>query len=97
MTSPSDMGGTSTFPGGCNVTGPDSWKACATVCVCQSWCQWQALGNEVSSLWADPKLTGRYKLVSEERALALGIEPLHELERAGADWGVQDQTRTILI
>jgi len=78
--------GSSTFPGGCNITGPDSWTECGSDCACRSWAEWQEFGQETSSRWIDPDLTGPLKLVSEPKALAMGIEPLQELARAGADW-----------
>ena len=34
----------------------------------------------------DPELQGKLRLVSSQKALALGIDPLAELERAGPDW-----------
>merc|ERR1711865_706524 len=86
-------GGASRFPGGCNVTGSASWKACGAHCVCNSWEQWTGLGQETSSLWVDPKLAGPLKLVSEPMALALGIEPLNELARAGADWKLSERRK----
>merc|ERR1712070_347339 len=58
--------GSSKFPGGCNITGP---KTCASDCVCQSWVQWQESGQETSSKWVDPGLTGPLKLVSEQKVL----------------------------
>jgi len=84
--SSSRVGGTNTFPGGCNVTGPESWQKCGEDCVCRSWSEWKSASQETASVWVDPKLTGRWKLVSEPSALALNIEPLHELAGAGPDW-----------
>jgi len=97
QTSSSTVGGTSTFPGGCTVTGQGSWRVYGEDCVCRDWSQWKGLGYEASSLWMDPKLTGSLKLVSEPSALALGIQPLHELSKAGADWELPEQARTMLI
>ena len=97
QTSSSTVGGTSTFPGGCTVTGQGSWRVYGEDCTCRDWSQWKGLGYEASSLWMDPKLTGSLKLVAEPSALALGIQPLHELSKAGADWEVPEQAMTLLI
>jgi len=85
MSSPK-AGGASTFPGGCNVTGPDSWQKCGSDCACRTLDEWKNANQETASIWADPKLTGPLRLVSEPRALALNIDPLHELASAGTDW-----------
>ena len=54
---------------------------------CRTWGQWTEAGMDKGSLWqVDPKLTGPLRLVSAKEALELGIEPLTELVRAGADW-----------
>lgn len=95
-----DGSGSSTFPGGCNSTGSESWKKWGADCVCRSWAQWQRTGQEVSSIWIDPKFNGPLKLVSEPKALALGIEPLNKLAKAGADWkltAAEDQSPIVLI
>lgn len=80
---------TPTFPGGCVGV---SATACGAThgCSCRSWAQWRATGQGESGLWqVDPQLgSGRLRLVSSPAALALGIEPLTELVRAGADWEI---------
>ena len=77
---------TPTFPGGCDITA----SSCGAVkgCACRTWAQWQQeAGEDAKSLWqVDPQLQGPLKLVSSPAALALGIQPLTQLDRAGADW-----------
>ena len=80
---------TSTFPGGCAGV---SATTCGPTrgCSCRSWTEWRATGQGGDGLWqVDPQLgSGPLRLVSAPAALALGIEPLTELTRAGADWEV---------
>lgn len=78
---------TPTFPGGC--AGVSATKCGPTKgCACRSWAEWRATGQGGGALWqVDPQLgSGPLRLVTAPAALALGIEPLTELARAGADW-----------
>jgi len=80
-----DSVSSSTFPGGCSTTA----SSCGSVhgCACRSWADWQATGEDLTSMWQeDPDLKGPLRVVTSPAALALGIEPLTELANAGADW-----------
>ena len=77
---------TPTFPGGC---AGETSKSCGPTrgCACRSWDAWKAAGKDSGSLWQqDPMLQGELHLVTSPAVLALGIEPLTELVRAGSDW-----------
>ena len=87
----------STFPGGCAATAlgacvakPPGRTAFNGGCSCRSFEQWQTVGEDAGSLRVDPELQGKLRLVSASKALALGIEPLTELETAGPDWSQEE-------
>jgi len=82
-----------TFPGGCETTAlgacgakPPGRTAYNGGCSCRSFEEWQTAGEDAGSMRVDPELQGKLRLVSSQKALALGIDPLAELEHAGPDW-----------
>ena len=84
---------TSTLDDLCTLTSDVAAKSCGVPyergCSCRSWSEWRAAGKDAGSLWqTDPALTGPFFTVSAPAALSLGIEPLTELARAGADWSL---------
>jgi hypothetical protein len=84
----------SSFPGSCASTPLGACKANSVGgrseynhgCACASLSQWLAQGEDKGSLAIDPKLEGPLRLVTSPVAIALGIEPLHQLATVGPDW-----------
>lgn len=84
-----------TFPGSCESTPLGACKASGGRseynhgCACASLTQWTKAGEDTGSLSINPELEGPLRLVTSPKALALGIDPLHELATVGPDWKLE--------